>query len=329
MAYSVRRMHHPSLRVPDLGEAERFFAEIFMRPSVSQSSIIAEKIRQGIVDPRSSRPKDYCTFTLIADVLMDSVDPSRYVIDGRQMYESVTKPQLNGLGWGVDGDLEELYFDLVEHGIRSVDQEGRPAGPDAVPIAAFSSVPLIFTTPETSGIRYQFMPASRIENWDPSDPRWDPGWVVPPPSPNDPLGIEFCAFHTIVTANAARAHTVLVDVLGGSIIWESDIGLSDTHSVFIALADAVFEIAVPGNGDSLAKRDLKGRSPSDAYHTLTWKVSDLDNAAEHLRRSGVRITARDDSTLIVNPSDALGIPWRFTDATVPNDPRWLNGEAPK
>ena len=327
MAYSVRLMHHPSLRVPDLAEAEGFFARVFSRSSVSQATILGEKARQGVIDPNSTRPRDYCTFTLIADVYMDSLDPSRYVIDGRQMYETVTEPQLIGFGWGVDGDLEELYFALVEHGIRSDDQYGRTGTPDAVPMAAFSATPLFYTTLDTAGLRYQFMPASRIEGWHASDPRWDPGWVVPPPSPTDPLGIEFCASHTVVTANPERAHTVLVDILGGRLIWESDMKLSGTRSMFVSLADSVFEIAVPGNGDSITRRDLDKHAPYDAYHTLTWKVSDLDQAAEHLRRSGVRIVARDDSTLIVNSTDALGVPWRFTDSAIPNDPRVQDGAA--
>jgi len=50
-------------------------------------------------------------------------------------------------------------------------------------------------------------------------------------------------------------------------------------------------------------------------------VADLDRAAEHLERVGVSILARDDETILADPDDTFGAPFRFTTWRVPGDPR--------
>ena len=78
--YRVTMMYHPSHHVPDLGEAERWFADVFGRPSTN----LAE-LRRG-APPRPGYPSDYSTFTFIGDVLFDTIDPKRYVLLGVQRY---------------------------------------------------------------------------------------------------------------------------------------------------------------------------------------------------------------------------------------------------
>ena len=53
------------------------------------------------------------------------------------------------------------------------------------------------------------------------------------------------------------------------------------------LADGVLEVAVPDEGTP-AYEDWQRTAPEDSYHTITFKVADLDRVREHLgtRRRG-------------------------------------------
>ena len=55
---------------------------------------------------------------------------------------------------------------------------------------------------------------------------------------------------------------------------------------YVALADSVLQVAVPDQGTA-AYADWTTTAPNDTYHSLTFKVADLDRAAEHLKSQGV------------------------------------------
>ena len=138
--------------------------------------------------------------------------------------------------------------------------------------------------------------------------------------PHDPLGIEGCSHHTILTSDSARAVHLLVDVLGGGIISVAENEVLQTHSTYVSLGDAVFEYAEPWQQSPLMGR-VAQNAPLDLYHTITWKVTDLDRAAEHLERNGVRIASRTEHTITSDPRDGFGVPWGFTTAVTEGDPR--------
>jgi len=50
-------------------------------------------------------------------------------------------------------------------------------------------------------------------------------------------------------------------------------------------------------------------------------VADLEVAARHLEQCGVTIVDRDDETLVTDPADTFGAPFRFTTRRIPGDPR--------
>jgi len=89
----------------------------------------------------------------------------------------------------------------------------------------------------------------------------------------------------------------------------------------VALADGIFELATPRREGSYTMVDWRRNAPEDTYHTLTWKVRDLDRVAGHLEAQHIRILAQDDSTLVTQPEDSIGVPWRFTTDVVPGDTR--------
>jgi catechol 2,3-dioxygenase-like lactoylglutathione lyase family enzyme len=302
-------MFHPSHHVLDLAEVERWFGRVFGRPSTPLSSM-----SRG-TPPRPGYPVDYSTFTLISDVLLDSIDPRRYVLLGVQRYASVDAPHLKGIGWYVD-DVGDAYRELARLGIRMVSQLDEIADGDDPPTAAGSTMPLFFTVPDDTGLRYEIFPAMPF----PLDPRTSPGWATPPVADDDPLGIERCAYHTVLTDRPERALRFAVDAMGGEVVHRGRnevIGATSTH---VHLSGSLIEYAVPDRGTP-AYLDWAANAPNDAYHSITWKVADLDRAERHLRAEGVAIWTRTDDMIVTDAATSLGVPWGFTTSLTPGDPR--------
>jgi hypothetical protein len=112
---------------------------------------------------------------------------------------------------------------------------------------------------------------------------------------------------------------LLVDVLKGKITYQGPNELLDTQSTYIALADVVVELAQPVNEASPAMPTWRKRAPQDTYYSLTWKVRGLDRVADHLKASGVGLQAQNDTALMTNPADSLGVAWGFTSVLSPGD----------
>lgn len=307
--YRVTRLYHPSHHVVDLDEAEAWFERVFGRPSRP----MAEMTRN--TPTSDGYPTDYSTFTPINDVLFDTIDPKRYVLQGVQRYPSVDKPHLKGFGWYVEG-IADAYRALRELGIGMVGQLDQVAEGDDPPTSGGSRMPLFFTAPEDAGLRYEFLPQIPF----PLDHRLAPGWEVPPVSDDDPLGIERCSHHTVLTSRPERGLRVVVDALGGSVIHEGRNEVLGATSTYVHLADAVFEYAVPDEGTA-AHADWAATGPYDTYHSITWKVTDLARAERHLRAHDAGIRTRTGETIVTDPDTSLGIPWGFTTALTPGDPR--------
>jgi hypothetical protein len=303
--FHVTMMYHPSHHVPDLAEAEAWFERVFARPSTPLAAMT-----RG-APPRSGYPVDYSTFTFIGDVLFDTIDPKRYVLLDVQRYPTVDQPHLKGFSWYVDG-IAEAYRELRRHGIQMVSQLDEIADGDDPPTAAGSSMPLYFTVPASAGLRYEFLPPIPF----PLDPRTDPDWSLPPVSADDPLGIERCSHHTVLTDQPQRALELVVDVLGGDIVYEGRNEVLGTSSTYVRLADAVFEYAVPDEGTD-AHADWARDAPNDTYHSITWKVADLERVERHLGANAVRIRTRTDDVIVTDPATSLGVPWGFTTADPP------------
>jgi len=89
---------------------------------------------------------------------------------------------------------------------------------------------------------------------------------------------------------------------------------------YVHLADTVLQVAVPDQGTA-AYADWTTTARGDTYHSLTFRVADLDRAAGHLKSQGVGIRARTEDTLVTDPATSINVPWGFTTARVPGDPR--------
>jgi catechol 2,3-dioxygenase-like lactoylglutathione lyase family enzyme len=308
VAYFVRNHYHSTLLVPDLDEASTFFARVFAR----ESKLLGEYFGTGERDIVAGFPRDYATFTPIAEVQLECVDPTRLLVDGVHPHERVTEPRLDGLAWFVDG-VEDLWSELRRRHIRGTDMANRIHEGEGPPLDV-SSRPIIFTVPEDAGLSYEFClyVAHR-------DPRGYP--PVPAVIPSDPLGIECCSHHTLLTRQPERARGLIVEVLGGRVIHEARNEVLATHSTYVALADGVVEVAVPLEEGSPAMEEWRRSASQDTYSSLTWKVGDLDRVVDHLEASGVRLRAKSRSLVVTDPADTLGVPWGFTTALCPGDPR--------
>jgi hypothetical protein len=307
--FRITRMYHPSFHAPDLGEVEDWFERVFGRHSTNISEMFKGR-------DTGSYPTSYSTFTPIADVLMDTIAPTLYVLNGVQQYASVDKPHLKTIGWFAEG-AEEAYRSLRRAGIGMVDQYGQPAeGDDAPRSAGSGAMPIYFTTPEAAGLRHEFLPDFPFA----LDPRNAPGWVLPPVSPDDPIGIERGAYHTLLTDNPQRALHTLVDALGGTLFHSGRDEVIGAAASYVFLGDSVLQVAVPDEGTA-AYADWTTTAPNDTYHSVTWKVVDLERTAGHLKSQGVGIRSRTADTLVTDPDTSIGVPWGFTTRLVPGDPR--------
>ncbi|KAK4934949.1 hypothetical protein LTR10_023915 [Elasticomyces elasticus] len=315
MGFKIIKLYHPSHRVPSLEAADEFFQRVFGIPSVWRSSLFSKP------DPRyPTYPTDYCIFTSIADVFFDCIDPQKYVIDGEQRYATVDKPHLHGFGWGVEG-MDEIYAKIQTIGVKCTDQANRPSDPKECPVASFKVSKLFYTDATTSGVRYEFYPVESIGVY---DHRQDPSWELKPQEGKGALKVQYCSHHTVLTTNKARAKEIYVDTLGGKIIHEGRNKVRGTESLYIQLADAVYEFATPIDDTSYAARDYQQREhPSeDVYHALTWKVENISLVKAHLKSTGVRVIAEDDQMVVIDADDGIGIPWGFTACVLPHDDRY-------
>lgn len=310
--FEVPLMFHPSHDVLDLDEAERWYERVFGCESRPLAAIQdAGGSRSG-----SGYPRGYSTFTPMADVLFDTIDPTRYVFDGVQRLATIERPHLRLISWYVEG-IAEAYRALRRAGIRITNQVDEIAEGDDPPTVFGSDMPMLFTLAEDTGLRYAFCPVG------PATARFDPRLApdsVPPTSPHGPLGIERCSHHTILTDRPERALRMYVDALGGAVVHEGRNELLGATSTYLHIGGSTVELAVPDRG-SAAHEDWAAYAPDDAYHALTWQVADLAQAERHLEAEGVKIRSRSATTIVTDPGTSLGIPWGFTTTAVPGDPR--------
>jgi hypothetical protein len=302
-------MHNPNHRVLDLDVAERWLERVFKCSSIS----IAEVLSRGPT-VRADWPLDYSIYTLIREVFFCSWDLTRFVVDGQPLFGTVDEPHLADFACSIEGHAE-AYRELKRHGIRVTNSLGELAEGDDPPAGPNDPAPYS-TLSEQTGLRYHFYPAGVFL----ADPRSDPEWRLPPVSDQDPLGIERCSHHTILTGQPERPLRLFVDALGGNVVHAGRNDLLGSTSTYVHIGGSTLEFAVPDSG-TLARDDWLKSEPNDAYHAITWKVLDLERVEHHLEAQAVRVRARSAETIVTEPATSLGVPWGFSTALIPGDPR--------
>ena len=205
-------------------------------------------------------------------------------------------------------DMVELYQQLVSDKIRVYSGTGTPS-PDGPPPGA------LFTHPADTYTQLEFMaPNSGL-----SDPRFhgsfDPGWWAN----HHPLGISQSSHVTLTVLDMPAARDRYVQSLGGTLLHESDVALSETRSAYVAVGDLVVELAQPLGSDSIIADDMERHHQS--LYAVTFQVRDLEAARQHLEKKGIAFSLRDENTLLTDPTTTHGAVFGFTTWKIPNDLR--------
>jgi catechol 2,3-dioxygenase-like lactoylglutathione lyase family enzyme len=158
----------------------------------------------------------------------------------------------------------------------------------------------MYTHPRDTASQLEFFPGPRQD-----DPRTEPGWDSSWWATDHPLGLVGLAHVTIVVGDLARATAFYTEGLGGRLLAETESELTSTKDAFVAVGgQSVVCLSMPMSAESLAGRDHARHG--DILHSLTFQVADLDRAGAHLRRHGIGVAGRDDTTLVADPTDTFG-----------------------
>jgi catechol 2,3-dioxygenase-like lactoylglutathione lyase family enzyme len=126
---------------------------------------------------------------------------------------------------------------------------------------------------------------------------------------------------TVLVRDLAAARALYVDVLEGRPLFEDERTGRDTQSLYVALGSdpVVVELARPLTDDSHEARELERNG--EMIYSVTFRIDDLEAGVAHLRGAGLSPARRGDKSLWIDPAEALGAVYAFTDVDIPNDPR--------
>jgi catechol 2,3-dioxygenase-like lactoylglutathione lyase family enzyme len=209
-------------------------------------------------------------------------------------------------------DIVELYHHLIANDVRVYSGTGTPS-PDSPPRGA------LFTHPGDTFTQLEFVAPRSAGPTGPQDPRFggahDPGWW----SNHHPLGVTKSSHVTLAVHDVAAARDRYVSLLGGNLLYEGDVALTQTRSAFVAVGDLVIELAQPQSGSSAIAKDLDANN--QGVYAVTLQVKDLTAASEYLEGKGIRFSDGDARTLLSDPATTHGVVFGFTTWSIPNDAR--------
>jgi hypothetical protein len=276
---------------------------------------------RGVMDGQySERERRMGSLLVIGDAVIEAMSPSAEpeaaaMPIGR--FQAKFGRHWHSVAWFCD-DIRSVWDRLVEAGIPVLQPGGRTDPPPedgdiyTHPKATFTQLEFYQPTVETGGPQGPGPFA---------DPRFVPGWTERWQASPNPLGIERMTYVSIVVPELEEATTLYRGAVGATLLWRGESELTGTESTYVSLGpETVIELAHPTRADSVAGTDLAAY-PGGMCHAMTFTVADLDRSAAHLADVGVGILARDDSTIVVDPADSFGAPFRFTTWSVPGDPR--------
>lgn len=153
------------------------------------------------------------------------------------------------------------------------------------------------------------------ELWNPrieTDPRWAEGWTSSFWRDEHPLGLRGPAWVTVVTADRAGRVPPMLEAFRATVSHEVAATPFGTSSAFVTLSPTVsLEVAQPLDTGSDAGRELERNG--EIVHAVTFEVVDAGAAADHLASKGIRVERPADGQVTVDPADAQGVLFRFTE----------------
>lgn len=271
--------------------------------------------RRGFMDANyyDGEQRDASLVT-IADAVVEVLAPARFAEgwDVMPIGRFFTRfgRHWHSIAWYVE-DIGQAWEHLRGQGLRVFFPGGAP-GDEARPAGETP----IFTHPKETITQLQFTwrpPIHGAEEFSRHivDPRYQPGWWSGWWGEHHPLGVERLAYISVVTNDPSQAQSVYQGVLGGEVLREESSSLTATDDVYVKVgAQTVIQISRPHDEPSLARADLE--TNGNMLHAVAFQVRDLDAAERHLRSKGVGVVGRDEHTILADPADTFGAPYRFT-----------------
>jgi catechol 2,3-dioxygenase-like lactoylglutathione lyase family enzyme len=298
----IAELYHVIHLTEDRAPLDEWYDEVFLP-------------RRGFMDANyyEGEQRDASLLT-IADAVIEVLAPARFAEgwDVMPIGRFFTRfgRHWHSIAWYVE-DVGDAWEHLRSHGLRLIFPGGAP-GDDSRP----SGGTPIFTHPKETLTQLQFTWRQPVHGADEFasrsdiDQRYLPGWSSGWWADHHPLGVEALGYLTVVTADTEQAKKVYVDILGGKIVGESYSALTATDDLFVKVgSQTVIQISRPREEPSLARSELE--TYGNMLHSVAFRVKDLDASERFLRDKGVGLLARDESTLLVDPKDSYGAPFRF------------------
>jgi hypothetical protein len=305
---SVGKLFHVAHITEDLAPLDAWYDRVFAPV-------------RGVMDGEyGERERRMGSLLVIGDAVIEAMSPSAEP-EAAEMpigrFHARFGRHWHSVAWFCD-DVRSVWDQLVKGGVRVL----QPGGPAAPPPEDGD----IYTHPKDTFTQLEFYQPSAASGGPQGpgpfkDPRFQPGWAERWRASPNPLGIERMAYVSIVVPDLEQATELYCETIGATLLLRGESELTGTRSTYVSLGpETVIELTHPTTDDSVAGRDLAAY-PGGMCHAMTFTVADLDHTAAHLTDVGVRINGRDDTTIVIDPADSFGAPFRFTTWRVPGDPR--------
>lgn len=279
--FEIGDYFHITHVVQDVDAAVDWYADVFSPIVFQRSEVLGSRL----------------ALQTIGDVVLMPLSPIDGVPTGVGKFRERVGPHLHSLAVHIDDPQDFLdHFEKLGRrltGARGGDVEG--LGDE------------IWTRPRDFPGLYELW-SPRIE----TDPRWAEGWSSAFWRDEHPLGLRGPAWVTVVTGDRAGRVPPMLEAFRAPISHEVGETPFGTSSAFIALSPKVtLEVAQPLDSASPAGADFE--RCGEIVHAVTFEVLDADAAADHLTSKGIRVERPADGQVTVNPDDAHGVLFRFSE----------------
>jgi 4-hydroxyphenylpyruvate dioxygenase-like putative hemolysin len=128
--------------------------------------------------------------------------------------------------------------------------------------------------------------------------------------------------HTIhAAAECSRLREIYINVFGGITFHEGYYDAEDRDAALIYVGDHMIEVMAPRNPadtNYMFARYVAKAGPG--YHSISFRVADVEAAHERCSDLGVRINTKWPGLIFLHPKSTGGIIMELTDHMMPNDP---------
>jgi catechol 2,3-dioxygenase-like lactoylglutathione lyase family enzyme len=295
--FRLGRLFHLTPLVDSIADAELFFNSVFA-PMCMMRGYAEHWHRHGAI-------------YVIADTSIEPMEPLPPPPgeQGTSWFRYMDKygPHVHNIAFYVE-NAAALTARLTEAGVRTTDG-GAPG--------------TVFAHPKDTPAMLEFSEPVGEFGTALSDPRSSPYWAALRDDfwpRRHPLGLERLSHITVVVRDVAAARAFYVDVLDAVPLDDQASSVADADAGFVMVGDdTVLELAHPHDPSSPEARELE--SVGQCVTGVTFKVRDIERAAEHLARQTAPVLTVDEHEILLDRERTWNTDYRFTDVDLVGDPR--------